>query len=253
MIRPRFDSAESDSGEAAPGDLAFRWHQSAPRWHLLFFLIVAAAIHIGFFYLFRVASPQPARTIPSPEQITLLIPSNPEARPILAQIADRVSPFVAGDSRTVDLADHSTQFVPSFRNFTLSLRMPPESREPAELPPLSQPGTAILPPLALAAPNAAAGGSSRPDPRLKLGGGLAGRQILRVPAWDNASLAALPECRFQFSAGFDHLGRPVFILPRKSPGNPTSPETVKTLTAALKSLRLDPATSSASGVFEVIW
>ncbi len=243
-------------GPATPRPtLVFSW-QSLPAtsWRLSFFLIVAAAAHLAFFYLFRVVYPQPARSIPSPQTITVLSHANPLARPILAQTADRVSSLVAGDSRSASLADHSTTFVPSFRDFEFSLRVPPQQPNPVDLPPVALPGVPVLPPLAVVSPNAAVPQNpALARPTLAFSGNLAGRQILRSPTWDPDSLARLQERRFRFSAGFDPLGRPIFILPIDSPGNPDSPATTATLATALKSLRLNPASTPASGTIEIAW
>ena len=240
-------------GEPGNEGLIFRWRKSVlPRWRLAFFMVVAGVVHLGFFYLFRVIYPEPVKTIPSPNRMTLLSSADPSAKAVLDQIADRRSAYFPGNSKSVDLADFAARFVPSFRDYSLGLRIPEDTRQKLVLPPVSVPGELVFPPLAVAAPNSAA---SRPDMNVKLNivSGLEGREVAHVPNWDVEQIAAFPERRFQFSVGFDSLGRVVYVLPLQSPGNPESKETISFLSNALKTMRLSPGDDSVSGTVEVQW
>lgn len=217
------------------GHLIFQWKRAGwTRRRLLLALLLAAALHGGMFYLFRVVNPAIVRTAPPRQTVLHLASDQPETKALVSAAEDRFPGMwrrEAGASWERDVAALAKVVPSAFgaeQRPMAELKPFPLPLLPQALPPGVQAGSPLLPAVAapavaavpVAAPAAGAATDEEPElprpvPSLVVESGLGSREVLRMPSWpDDLVGEAWPEtAAVPCMLGVDAAGRVAFCLP----------------------------------------
>lgn len=207
----------------ARGGLTFDWKRSGrrPFW-LLFFILLSIVGHAACFYLFRVVYPPQKRELVSAVEVTILDPSDPATRRVLARIDDRV---VALDSRGIPeslaaITGSGTRFRPFFEGYQPELRELPRFELESRIP-FFPSGNLFLPPIDSAnreLPSKVPAAPFKPVASIRWVASI--RQVLRDFEWTPVATVQRPVENDEalFYIGIDRFGKVVHAIPEKSAG-----------------------------------
>ena len=239
-------------------DLIFRWHAPEGVTLRLFMWAGAAAFGLGIWLLlFEVVYPAPSRRPHTTQRITLLDPSSPKAREVIAAVTDRNFLLLAPNATAAPrLADLRPVFAPGFKDFQLQVKDLPESGATSStMPRLFGPDHTLLPPLAAGNPIAARG----PVRNLKLvavpSGGLEGRKVTHdVEALPPGS-PALGEINARFRVAVGEDGRVITAASLMDESSDASAAVSRAFRQAIDQLRFAPLVASGPqwGIITFRW
>lgn len=206
--------AESDS------ELTFEWTEgrTKQRARIAFYFVLAAVLHAGFFYIFRVIYPSSNPNLPIPSRVLLLSNDDPAVRAVLAEVEDRTAAYDTSLGTIVGsvlLSDY-TMYQPSFADHELQLQdlplkvakrlpLPDTLNGSPVVPPPVQPPMPDLPPRQLLP-------TGPQQPVLAFGGGIGKRELLYRPELTGI-FSQSSDLVATFTLGVDAAGIVRYCLP----------------------------------------
>ena len=230
--------------------LIFRWHlPEGAFWRLMFWAIVATIVLTAWMLLFQVVFPRASRRSHATQHITLLDATSPEARQMVAEVADRsfllLSPGATGAPR---LSELRPVFNPGFKDYELQVKDLPETGAAASmLPRLFSARHTLLPPLpAPAAAGASTGRAPVKAQRLVAvaGDGLEGRAIVHNMAQLAEGSPALGEVHGQIRVAVSPDGRLLTAVSLMDESSIVSAAVSREFRQAIEALRFAPVTET---------
>jgi hypothetical protein len=199
-----------------PGGLLFGWEKPRRRTAAIAgFLFASAALHALCFYLFQVVYPPAISLLPPPAQVSVIAPTNPEARTFLNWL-NAEDPALA--TQTQRPADARAFQLPKLAHVPSYVALPPRLREPPVHPMVESAPSAMPPgPVPVALPAKPATRLVAPT-TLVFSGALGQRPVTHPDLKFNASMdEAPPAARFQVAV--DSLGVVRYLFLEQSSGD----------------------------------
>ena len=207
----------------------------------------------GVFLLFQVVYPQSRHHITYPQEILVFDASQPATRALLSRVRDRDYLLIPQDTGSLAKAQEALPvFHPSFQDFSVKLRAPPEVRKPPQKPRIFSADDLPLPPLVLPALDVAAQpgairtpGAEKPQAlRLRITGTLAERRLESSRDLPRMALRDPGATRFRIYVAA--AGNVTLALPVARPDEtPESAALMKELHQRIMRLRFAPAPGAA--------
>ncbi len=235
-----------------PEEPTFQWKTARRpnRARLLLFIFLSTFVHIGFFYLFRIATGTRETPVPRPQSVTLLHPSHPLAAPLIERLIDRATATTgslrSAASSSLQLSEFAPTYSPSYAGYQPKLRPFPEPDRTRPLPPIHQSSTPILPPVIAPEPIPAPPAQT-PSPTLAFSPTLQSRAP--SDALDTLASIIKPGTHHVFSIALAPTGHVTHLL--AIPGSASAPPPPETLLTAISSLRFAPASSTTAGTLTI--
>ncbi|MDB6140853.1 MAG: hypothetical protein JWO94_3925 [Verrucomicrobiaceae bacterium] len=227
-------------------DLIFRWRASEGAAVKLFMWLLVAAVGISLFLLmFEVVYPAPSRRSHSMQRITLLDPSSPKAREVIATVTDRNFLLLAPNANAAPtLSDLRPVFSPGFKDYQLQVKDLPETgAATSTLPRLFGPDRTLLPVVGVVKPVQPPGQQKK----LRLVAvpldGLKGRTVAHEVEPLPESSPALGEINARFRVAVAPSGRVLTAASLMDESSDASAAVSRAFRQAIDQLRFAPAST----------
>jgi hypothetical protein len=193
-----------------PGGLLFRWEKPRRRKAAIAsFLLASATLHALCFYLFQVVYPPAISLLPPPAQVSVIAPTNPEARTFLNWL-NAEDPALA--TQTQRPADARAFQLPKLAHVPSYVALPPRLKEPPAHPKVEAAPSAMPPgPVPVALPAKSAGALVAPT-TLVFSGALGQLPVTHPDLKFKAAVdAAPPAARFRVAVDSSGVVRYLFL------------------------------------------